>query len=53
MNDREEVVRCSQVIRLSNFLFLSLHLTHTQAPSERSAVSLRWPVSQERKYETL
>lgn len=39
MNDREEVVRCSQVIRLSNFLFLSLHLTHTQAPSERALCS--------------
>ena len=41
MNDRDEVVWCAQVIRLRNVLFLSLHLTHTQAESERSVVSLR------------
>lgn len=31
MNDREEVVWCRQVIRLTDLLFFSLRLTHTQA----------------------
>lgn len=53
MNDREEVVWCRQVIHLTDFLFLSLHLTHTQAASERSAAPPRWPVTQEENYGTL